>query len=268
MNRCYRPFRRGFTLFEVLILLALLVVLFGLLLPVVQKVREAAARSQCSNNMKQIVLAMHNCNDTYGKLPPCVGDFPGGGKSDGTIHFYLLPFIEQDNVYKNAATDTGGFSVWVNNTQGTLIKTYICPNDNSLGNAPIYEGWLATTNYAANFQVFTLAGARIPASFPDGTSNTIAFAERYQICNHTPTGWAYSGETEWAPMYAYSSYARFQVQPTQEQCNPALTQAIHDNGIQVALADGSVRLINENITALTWWYATCPNDGNPLGPDW
>jgi prepilin-type N-terminal cleavage/methylation domain-containing protein len=263
----HRPLRRGFTLFEVLVVLALLVILFGLFLPLLQKIRQAASRTQCANNMKQLALAMHNCNDTYNKLPPTVGDFPAGGNSDGTIHFYLLPFIEQDNLYKNAANGPG-FSVWVNNTHTAIVKTFLCPNDNSTGNVPVYQGWLATTNYAANFMVFGLGGASIPASFPDGTSNTIVFAERYQLCNQTPMGWAYSGEAEWAPIYAYSSNARFQVQPAQENCNPALTQSIHNNGIQVALGDGSVRLLNESLTPITWYLATCPNDGMPLGDDW
>jgi len=267
MIRSNRPHPRGFTLFEVLIVLALLVLLFGLLLPVVQKIREAASRTSCANNMKQTVLAMHNCNDTYNKLPPSVGDFPGGGNSDGTLHFYLLPFIEQDNLYKNAANGAG-FSVWVNNTQATVVRTYICPNDKSGGNSTLYQDWLATTNYSCNFMVFGLGGARIPASFPDGTSNTMVLAERYQVCNQTPTGWAYSGETEWAPIFAYSTHARFQVQPSQENCNPSLPQSIHNGGIQVGLGDGSVRLVHDSITPTTWYLATNPADGLPLGSDW
>src|ERR1700687_5823305 len=102
---------RGFTLFEMLIVLALLVVLFGLALPAVQKVREAAARTKCANNLKQMALAMHNCNDTYGKLPPSVGSFPNA-TSDGTLQFYLLPFVEQDNLYKLGDDGAGNFSVW------------------------------------------------------------------------------------------------------------------------------------------------------------
>src|SRR5260370_39130618 len=98
MLRSSRSCRRGFTLFEVLIVLALLVLLFGLLLPLVQKVREAASRTSCANNMKQMVLATHSCHDIYGKLPPSLGDFPNGGNSDGTLHFYLLPFVELDNL--------------------------------------------------------------------------------------------------------------------------------------------------------------------------
>jgi prepilin-type N-terminal cleavage/methylation domain-containing protein/prepilin-type processing-associated H-X9-DG protein len=266
MLRSSRSCRRGFTLFEVLVVLALLVILFGLLLPLVQKIREAAGRTQCANNMKQMVLGVHNCEATYGKLPPGVGDFPAGGNSDGTLHFYLLPYIEQDNLYKNAANGPG-FSVWVNSTHTAVVKTYVCPNDNSSGNSPVYQDWLATTNYASNFMVFGLAGTKF-ASVTDGLSNTIFFAERYQVCNQTPCAWAYSAETEWAPIFAYSSYARFQVQPAQENCNPSLPQSIHNGGIQVGMGDGSVRLVQDSITPLTWCYATNPSDGMPLGNDW
>jgi prepilin-type processing-associated H-X9-DG protein len=266
MSRQTRPNRRGFTLFELLIGLALLILLLGLLLPAVQKVREAAARTQCANNLKQIVLAVHNCNDTYAKLPPCVGAFPAG-MGDGTLHFYLLPFIEQDNLYKNAADAGGVFSVWNNGTYSALIKTYVCPVDSSAGKQFLYDDWLATTNYGANFLAFGLAGAKIPATFTDGLSNTIAFAERRQICNQTPCAWAYSGETEWAPMFAYSSHAKFQIDPAPAQCNPALAQTIHHGGVNVGMADGSVRLINNSISPQTWYAACTPNGGEVLGDD-
>jgi prepilin-type N-terminal cleavage/methylation domain-containing protein len=256
--------RRGFTLFELLIVLALLVVLLGLALPAVQKVRQAADRNKCSNNLKQLVLACHNCNDTYGKMPPTVGSFPNA-TSDGTLHFYLLPFVEQDALYNLGNDGAGNFSVWNKNVYSQNIPVFHCPNDASGGSSHLYDGWLATTNYAANFMVFALGGARIPASIPDGTSNTLFFAERYQICNQTPCAWAYSGESEWAPMFAYSSVAKFQLQPAQAQCNPALAQAIHPGGIQVGMGDGSVRSISNSLDSRTWWIAICPNDGLPLG---
>src|SRR5262245_28111320 len=91
---------RGFTVIELLVILAVLAFLLGLLLTAVQKVREAANRAQCQNNLKQLGLAIHNCQSTYNRLPPLVGDFPKA-KSTGTLFFYLLPFLEQDNLYKN-----------------------------------------------------------------------------------------------------------------------------------------------------------------------
>jgi competence protein ComGC len=265
MSQPTRSPRRGFTMFELIVILALLAVLLGLFLPFVQ-IREAAARTQCANNMKQLALAMHDCDSTYNKLPPAAGSFPNA-TSDGTLHFYLLPFIEQDNVYKNAGDGAGSFSVWNNNTQAILIKTFLCPSDGS-AKTPLYQDWLAQTNYACNFMVFGNKNATIPASFPDGTSNTMVFAERYQMCNGTPMGWGYNGETEWAPVFAYSSYAKFQVQPTQSDCNSRVPQSIHSGGIQVGLGDRSVRVVSPFITAITWLYATDPADGHALGSDW
>src|SRR6266852_5795447 len=86
--------RAGFTLFELLVVLALLGLLFALLLPAVQKVRQAAARAQSANNLKQYALACHNYHDTYGSFPP-------GVDSNGfSALAHLLPFIEQQNVYR------------------------------------------------------------------------------------------------------------------------------------------------------------------------
>lgn len=257
--------RRGFMLFELLIVLALLVVLLGLALPVVQKVREAAARVKCQNNLKQLVLGCHNCHDTYGKMPPSVGAF-AAASSDGTLQFYLLPFLEQEKLYKDGADGDGGFSVWNKDVYSKKVPVFLCPAEASGGDVHLYNGWLATTSYASNFMVFGVAGTKL-ASITDGLSNTIFFAERYQTCMETPCAWAYSAETEWAPIFAYSSVARFQSQPAQAQCNPALAQAIHPGGIQLGMGDGSVHTVETSLSLQTWWRACCPNDGLPLGSD-
>jgi prepilin-type N-terminal cleavage/methylation domain-containing protein len=135
--------RRGFTLIELLVVIAIIAILIGLLLPAVQKVREAAARMSCSNNFKQIGLALHNYHDANQALPSWGYDFnpapsgnPFGGQTQGhSAMMQILPYIEQDNIYKLARPDRSVLDplnlpapLGTNTGTNTRVKTYECPS--------------------------------------------------------------------------------------------------------------------------------------------
>src|SRR5262245_54977029 len=92
--------RRGFMLVELLVVIAILAVLIGLLLPAVQKVREAANRTTCANNLRQLGFAAYNFHDANGHFPPAIGYYPPAGRAFGNYYFYLLPYLDQENLYR------------------------------------------------------------------------------------------------------------------------------------------------------------------------
>jgi hypothetical protein len=237
-------------------------------LPAVQKVREAAARTQCINNLRQLGIAVHNCNDTYqGQLPPTFGAFPRNSATTGTLHFFLLPFIEQDNLYQ-LANQQGAGGLWTSlNVASSPVKTFICPSDASTPGG-LYQGYLAGTNYPANYLVFQNGGAGIPRTFADGTSNTILFAERYVTCGSYGVYWADLSGDPLTPMFAYYSMGIFQVKPIVATCDYTVAQTPHTGGIQISLGDGSSRNLNASVSLATWQAALTPAGGEPLGSDW
>jgi prepilin-type N-terminal cleavage/methylation domain-containing protein len=340
--------RRGFTLIELLVVIAIIAILIGLLLPAVQKVREAAARSQCSNNLKQIALGCHNCNDTHGRMPPQAATF--GGAFYAPLFFHLLPYIEQDNVFRmatwldfngavgqptpNPASTVNVGAVWPtwssvnigNNTwlRQTRIKVYQCPSDPSrgvcldwchgdasyAGNFLVFGGVnnVTTAPSSANFEFVWDGQASMAATFADGTSNTILFAEKYARCDGTgsPGGvwWmrgVFRGSTQ-SPstggtqdsypgdrlsavfgggrgrdgvQWLRGTNSKFQVQPRNPTANAAnggqcdrRLASTPHPVMQVALGDGSVRNLSRAISPVTWAAALTPAGGETLGNDW
>jgi prepilin-type N-terminal cleavage/methylation domain-containing protein/prepilin-type processing-associated H-X9-DG protein len=296
---------RAFTLAELVVVIAIFAVLIGLLVPAVQKAREAAARSQCSDNLRQLGIACRRCNDGSGRLPPGVGWFPGStppspGETGayGNALFHVLLYVEQDNLYQKS--NAGGiYSAGNNNVYASPVKIFLCPSDPTAGSDGLVQDnqgkvWGASS-YAGNAQVFTQVdpqgnllnpqgAARIPASFPDGTENTILFAEKYARCTNLawPEGgnfWAYwaTGPSShplhpgfalsWT-RYSIGPSSRFQVNPRPTDCNPTLTSTGHTGGMMVALADGSVRFLSARMSGETWWAACTPAGNEVLGPDW
>jgi prepilin-type N-terminal cleavage/methylation domain-containing protein len=298
MPRLNRPTKVGFTLIELLVVIAIIAILIGLLLPAVQKIREAANRMKCSNQLKQMSLGAANYEGTYGVMPPSWAS--NGNTQYGSLHFFLLPFVEQDNVFKAAGNNS-----W--NVRETKIPIYSCPSDSSKWTA-FPEGG---TSYAFNLMVFGskpwgqdhgVGVNSLVGSMPDGTSNTVIFAERYKYCNptwggHTDPQWAAhpwsSGNGQWAvaafgwttasnspwgypnfnhgeniyPDMGWSnggppSNTAFQANPSAAACNWYLLQSGHSGVMNCGLGDGSVRGVRATIAVQVWTQACHPSDGN------
>ncbi|MBT4866125.1 MAG: DUF1559 domain-containing protein [Planctomycetaceae bacterium] len=189
--------KRGFTLIELLVVIAIMAILVALLLPAVQQAREAARRSTCKNNMKQVALALHNYHDTHGSFPPFIINRNGNPSRIGDVDkganwlVFLLPFVDQAPLYKQ-----WNFDIPANQNPGrsTELAVFKCPSDpKSSGNHCAYAGggW-ARGNYGmnvspcshglggANSSLGGLGGANHVVRFrdvTDGTSTTVAIDE-------------------------------------------------------------------------------------------
>lgn len=297
-RRSVRTCRCGFTLIELLVVIAIIAILIGLLLPAVQKVREAAARMSCSNNIKQISLGTINCADTNsGKLPPSIGFYPNftnqfvGYVSDGGLFLHILPYIEQNGLFmaslatpEPTADRNNGlptYNEWTLAGNSTRVKTYVCPSDPTQPNTGF------TSSYGQNGQIFRVnyaprgwsSGASMfPATITDGTSQTIFFPEKIYQCNSGNYSQNYwpdwgpilssndeDGNVGTGPAYTpqFPTYSG-----TTGNCNGDWASSPHTGVINVGMGDGSVRSVARSVSGTTWWAACTPNAGDQLGSDW
>jgi prepilin-type N-terminal cleavage/methylation domain-containing protein len=272
------PLSRGFTLIELLVVIAIIAVLIGLLLPAVQKVREAAARSKCSNNLKQIALALHNYENTNGRFPPGYRDprpdsQPGPGWGWDT---FVLPYVEQTSLHAQLDPDhtlLGNGANIATPTPQTLtpLAVFRCPSDPGPPTNPNYDGhatasyrgigWsrpqtalspvgLMITNLSTpNGVLYRNSQTRI-ADVTDGLSGTIFVAE---VCLDDRRGmwggiWAGSArKDQWGIWISGVFWAidegpfRLNGPDKWTSCSP------HPGGVEVALGDGSVRFIRDSV---------------------
>jgi len=282
--------RAGFTLIELLVVIAIIAILIALLVPAVQKVREAAARVQCTNNVKQMVLGTHNYHDTKKSLPALTSSTsaPRYGNYQGGILITILPFIEQQAIYNAAVANPG--NTWDAACNGSTVRqqpvpVYACPSDFTIS-----SGWSGAqvgswmgSSYGANFQVFgtVRAGGNADApayplaNIPDGSSNTIFFTEAYSASQGNATGnlWAYPGidwSASWHPVvgntrsFGGNAYLAPQFQVTAAAATKYQANSPHSGSIIVGMGDGSIRTCNQGVSQLTWQYALQANDGQPL----
>lgn len=294
----------GFTLLELLVVVAIIALLIGLLLPAIQRVREAAGRLSSQNNLKQMTLATHHYGDAHSGVLPSLA---GGGWDTTSMYRDILPYIDQGNVSKQYLAATKGRS-----SQYT-IRLYISPLDPTSPPSGVMDG---LTSYGANAQVF-IGKPSLVRSIPDGASNTIAFTEHYAVCKTTqlkttqfhwfvdnsmdlmvddPLGphvlhrasfadngpkvlqFRPGGDTfVYRDVYPVTGgdppatngsdpKVTFQIRPKVTECDPRIPQTPH-NVLLVALCDGSVRSLSGDIQHSTFWSLVTP-DGGEVVSDW
>lgn len=309
--------RRGFTLIELLVVIAIIGVLVALLLPAVQQAREAARRTQCKNNLKQIGLALHNYHDSFGAFPSSstspagkgVWNYPGAGPIDPDIHLHsfaslILPQIDQGNLYNQINYNVSALDPvnWISAKQ--VLSVYRCPSyagrdttDHKHYVTKVGNPSFAIRNYVCLGATTVLGlssaqggdGTMYPrskvkiANIIDGTSNTLLIAETREqkssvwidgtsaaVCARwfslNPASVPpFSGNTasiNYNPYFDYTAVDPTEAGSIKSEYGPS---SQHTGGAQHLLGDGSVRMISENINALTYDALVTRSSGDVPG---
>jgi len=283
--------RKGFTLIELLVVIAIIAILIALLVPAVQKVREAAARTQCANNLKQIGLACHMYNDSYKKLPAGWvtqngGPYPNPGWSWATI---ILPYLEQGALYNQlGVTLNPPNGPSVNALTQTAIPTYLCPSDQGKPTNAVFNNF-GSNNYVCNRELLGPDGSSNPTNYSvariqDGSSNTLMIGERDSFQN---VGAVWVRDS--------ASSASFEGRPGRginianpspsntSRCERLGWTSQHTGAVQFLFADGSAHLLQNAVDAdqsadhcaypaatgnFTLQNLTHPADGNAVRSDY
>lgn len=286
-----RATRAAYSLLELIIVIAVLAVLLALVLAGVAKVREAANRVACLNNLRQLGLVVHAYHEDKSKLPPYSTGQDGEAIAGGWW-LHLLSYAEQDNLYQRIRKlsephefPDGKLYIEGVSARGVCdarFEILTCPSDPS-----IVSGGQGTTNYLANWYVLgdgvwgCYAPARKFSDIVDGLSSTVLFAEAYANCNGTTRpaliaccfhnfGITSQSKPSDDPVYLPDEYTMFQVQPAAtgpHGCHRWRTQTAHE-GMPVSLADGSCRVLAANIDPPLWKQLLKPQDGEPVSPEW